>query len=891
MPTKKQLSFIDGELSPALRFKTDLASYATGLSKLYNMLVEKAGGSSNRAGFFHMWEVPFQSALKVKGRYKIFSALVPHLDDETNISAVIFMVPSGIGEQVQIINDTQGVLSNIIDNSIAVNAVAYDLNKVTMAQYGPVVYFSDGTRMWAYRREDVGGTDSMEDYSPTTKNSIVAAGASVSTTFVYVTTILDRKPVQYKVYQVFKTGEEIFYLRHQDLKVGTYSPQDPIQPTTTSGANSMNEMQFPLSADVSVKHYNIYRASRDGAISATAVEDGNWGLVGRMSRPTVDGVYKFSDYITTPDFTKKPPEDRYLFGNVGTSLSPMWDKQSMRRVGFYQQRSVIVVNPAYSDLDEGSVIVSQIGNPEYLFTHAVFTDIGAFDFKAPIGVQGRVIATMGAKRLVLFTEDAVVVVHGGERGVLTPTAVNPEVVSRVGCSDSAAPISVGDKGFFLSKTGEKIMMIQFGLEETVAVSDITELSSHLLKGKKIIQMAYTRGLEDRLWALRNDGTLISSVVREEGVGFGFSVMDTDGFVESIAASSWTGLDFVNVEDSDDARESLAISVVREGVRHLERLAYREDVVPELKNFVDSSSDFGRVLVLDEENVRYKYRDRLGVGVQPRLNITGGTLWDETETLTITELGGLAVFTLTNQVLFFYYTVGGVERAVRFDQTGTTSTSIITGRFTSLVPAELRDAQTLAADDMEKRLSRWLPAFKSFSSIASGALSVGITITRFNGRDVSVFADDMVYSSPNNPNQPTLSVAAGVLTLPSEVANGFVGLPYESDLETLNLDTSDERTFTDAKKLINEVGIAFYETKGGFVGQTESGNTLPISVDEMEEIISRSDETFEEVTKNINEHISQDIPAHWEPTGRVLIKQVDPSPITVLAVYPKGVVGK
>lgn len=51
MSTGKQLSFMAGEVSPEYQFNSKEISYATGLKKLYNGYVRKAGGAANRPGF------------------------------------------------------------------------------------------------------------------------------------------------------------------------------------------------------------------------------------------------------------------------------------------------------------------------------------------------------------------------------------------------------------------------------------------------------------------------------------------------------------------------------------------------------------------------------------------------------------------------------------------------------------------------------------------------------------------------------------------------------------------------------------------------------------------------------------------------------------------------
>jgi hypothetical protein len=175
-----------------------------------------------------------------------------------------------------------------------------------------------------------------------------------------------------------------------------------------------------------------------------------------------------------------------------------------------------------------------------------------------------------------------------------------------------------------------------------------------------------------------------------------------------------------------------------------------------------------------------------------------------------------------------------------------------------------------------RLTRWSYARNKFSGLDHLA-----------EKEVSVYADGRVYSSPLNPNRTddTITVASdGTIELPEESNYGVVELPYETELETLDLEASDSRTFTDVGKLINLVGIGLENTKGGFVGQTDK------DLMNLEEFLTREDEFLEQPTDTFSGHLKLNIPAGWEQTGRVKIKQVDPLPMTILAVYPKGVIG-
>ncbi|HET8686483.1 MAG TPA: hypothetical protein VFM18_07440, partial [Methanosarcina sp.] len=143
------------------------------------------------------------------------------------------------------------------------------------------------------------------------------------------------------------------------------------------------------------------------------------------------------------------------------------------------------------------------------------------------------------------------------------------------------------------------------------------------------------------------------------------------------------------------------------------------------------------------------------------------------------------------------------------------------------------------------------------------------------------------SSPNNPKYAaqTLTVSnAGVLTLPDYYSYGYVGLPYITEIETLNLEASDNRTLLPVGKLINAAGVGVKKTIGGYMGQANA------AIGDMQEFYTLASQNIEDPTAPFDGYLEMQYPAAWESLGRVNIKQVDPLPMSILAVYPKGIRG-
>jgi len=105
------------------------------------------------------------------------------------------------------------------------------------------------------------------------------------------------------------------------------------------------------------------------------------------------------------------------------------------------------------------------------------------------------------------------------------------------------------------------------------------------------------------------------------------------------------------------------------------------------------------------------------------------------------------------------------------------------------------------------------------------------------------------------------------------------------METLDLEASDARTFTDKGKNIGSAGVAVSKTIGGLIGQRI--NVQKVMYEKLTVRDTYGNLTVTGMTDGVR---NVPFPGSWNMKGSVVIRQVDPLPITVLAVYPKGVIG-
>jgi len=636
-------------------------------------------------------------------------------------------------------------------------------------------------------------------------------------------------------------------------------------------------------------------------------------LVGQA--PYTSGTtVSISDY-GGEDVTQTPPLDESAY--TGYSM------RNYAAAAYYQQRLIASTKPEIegdftSDtLKTGDLVASKIGVPEQMSFPTIYNDTGAFQFSIPVTDGTPVVALLAMERLMAFTQRGVYVIRGSDSAgaIITPTQINPFLVSEEGCSVAVEPKMSGRRGYFINSNHTKLMAIEFGDDANLTIKEASIFSDHTLL-EDVCQLEVLGGGEDTIYLLRRDGKLVRVTITEEGA-HGFSIVETDGFIESIyrgKSKKFYNKSLVSTATVDRYNDVLMTYVIRNGKRFLERLTYRDDVNKEGELFADCLGMFGVRLCYNgvagytRTSVPYPFNggDLAVDQYNVKINIEDTGSWLANTPTEIWCTGG-QLYTGSEGVLHFYYEdEEGKTQKIRFISNWSTSAFAtgnidfpqgFTGYFTSDVPEVLRDVrnQDLTTVEKNKLLTRWLPAF----NVIQGDMLEGVRQALLEDplsfvaeqAPVVVVGEGTVLSSPNNPDMPTLYLNKDEfgeisISLPDYYSYGYFGIPYESDFETLDMETSDSRTLTDSRKIINAVGVAFNETRGGYFGIEDAtlSNMAPISPTNYSPFNNQSE------LDNFNGHISIPIPTNWSERGRVRIRQVDPLPMTILSVYPKGVAG-
>lgn len=151
---------------------------------------------------------------------------------------------------------------------------------------------------------------------------------------------------------------------------------------------------------------------------------------------------------------------------------------------------------------------------------------------------------------------------------------------------------------------------------------------------------------------------------------------------------------------------------------------------------------------------------------------------------------------------------------------------------------------------------------------SGAAATTISgLTWLEGKTVSILADGAVH--------PRRVVTGGAITLDNPASVVQVGLPYQSDLQTLPLAMQIDGAFGQGRyKNVNKAWLRVYRSSGIFVGPTET---------ELTEAKQRTTEDYGTPPALKSEEIEVMISPAWADSGQVYVRQSDPLPLTIVSM--------
>ena len=546
---------------------------------------------------------------------------------------------------------------------------------------------------------------------------------------------------------------------------------------------------------------------------------GIYGFIGRANSTS------FTDNNLGPVKTDTPPTGTDPF--VGAGNFP-------RAVGYFQQRL------AYASTDN---------KPQTLWFSrtGVFTNFG---FSFPTKDDDAITWTIASnevntiqhltalRSLMTFTDGAEWLIQGQSSG-FTAKTINgdPQTYNGIG---GLRPLVLNNTALYAQERGRTVTAFGYTLEsDGFSGSDISVLSPQMLQEFSLVDWDYQKLPYSVVWGVREDGEMVGITYLAEQQVIGWHHHATAGKVLSVCSVP------------EGRQDALYMCVAREigGVtlHYVERMAERQ-----LPRF--AGLPLIRYAWFVDCGLRYDGTNPVGSTVT--MTLTGGVDWQYPESLTLTcsSLSQFVVGDVGDAVHYYGGLLGIAGIAFRLEIIGYTSGSTVTVRPKGVVPVEIRGV-----------------AFTSWA-MARDTLS---GLDHLEGLEVVALADGEVIKG--------LTVTAGTVDLGEPAGVAVVGLPYESEMQTLEVNIPGKETLSDKMKIIKQLTAVLFETRGGWYGRSSAEADLW-------EFKPRADTDDYGPIQPLTGKATQIITDNWSGNGQLTVVQRDPLPMNILALIPSTDVG-
>lgn len=764
-----QPSFSAGEMAPATYARTDLARYFTGLRTCRNFVVLPEGGVQNRSGTRFVVEVKDSSAK---------TRLIPFQFSTEQT----YILEFGNG-YIRFVSGGAQVVDGGSPYEIASPYSTAELWGLKFTQSADVmtIVHPNHAPMELSRIGPIDWTLTAITFepgidAPTGLAATARTGGSGDTT-----------EYQYKVTAVSSISEgsvESWASDAASVDSWDEKPGATLSWTAVAGAD----------------HYNVYKNKSSGV----------FGFIGQATGTT------FSDINITPESDNTVP--------IG--YNPFADGNNPSVVGYFQQRMVFAASAA----NPQTVWMSRTGDFHNFGYSDPSKDDDGIEFVIASRQVNEIRHLVSLRELLALTSGAEIAISGSSDAGITPDNVSAVEQSYFG-SSTVLPAIYANTAMYIQARGGKLSTLAYNyVADGFQPQDVSVLSSHLLRGYTIEDMAFTLAPNGILWMVRNDGDLLGFTFLPEQQVYAWHRHDTDGAVEAVAS----------VPEGDEDALYLIVKRTINGStkRYIERMESRQ-----LTKYLSGDFPQDRSFFVDC-GLTYDGRASLNACV-----LSGGTDWKYPNPLTLTCQFSFFNAGMVGRFLLLYGDSNpenvGDQLLVKI--TAYTSPTVVTVVPQALVPETLRNNFTL----------RWGLCATTISGLG-----------HLEGKTVNILADGDV--------EPPKVVSGGSITLDNPALIAHVGLPITADFETLDIALQNNQSFLGAKKAINNVVVLCQESRGIFAGT---------DADHLREYKQRATENWAQPIDLLTGRAEITIPARWEEPGRIFIRQTDPLPLTILGAMP------
>ena len=630
------------------------------------------------------------------------------------------------------------------------------------------------------------------------------------------------------------------------LSVKAYDTGVPVNTTSYTAWASGGFVQF---GDKSLDFDNYYvvtaiaqNAVDESAASPTGNVINNLNAIGAkntISWSAVSGALRYNIY----------KRQSGLFGYIGQTASTSFDDDNIapdmgitppivetpfvgagnypRSVSYFEQRRIF----AGTNNAPQTIWMTRSGTESDLSYTLPSKDSDRINIRVAAREANTINHIVPLTQLLLLTSAAEWRVSPVNSDVLSPSTISVRPQSYIGAND-VQPEIVNNTVVYCAARGGHVRELGYSWQASGFVTgDLSVRAAHLFDDLDITDMCYSKSPQPILWFVSSNGNLLGlTYMPEQQIG-AWHQHDTDGVFETCTAVA---------EGSEDRLYVIVKRTIGGSTkRYVERMASRQ--ITTLTNcfFVDCG------LTYNGNNT-----------TATTVTVSGGTTWGPSDVLTITASSAIFQFPSTstpptdiNDAIVLTDSAGNLYRLRII---GTSSTTVATARVDVTLPVALRNTATTV----------WGFARDTVSGL-----------THLNGKTVSILADGAV--------QPQETVSGGSVSLDRAAVVIHVGLPYESDLQTLPAVMSLDGYGQGRYKNVNKAYIRVFKSSGIFIGPT---------ADRLVEAKQRTTEPYGTPPSLKSDEIDVDLKPAWRAGGQVYLRQADPLPLTVVGLTLEVVLG-
>ena len=848
-------NFTAGELSPRLDGRTDVNKYFNGCSRLENFIIHPHGGASRRPG------TKFIASVKTAANA---TRLIPFEFSVTQTYVLEFG-----HNYFRIYKDGGQVVSSGSAVEVATPYGTSDLSAIKFTQsadlmylvhpdYSPRVISRSSHTAWtiaevAFRRgpmQDENSTTTTLVASASTGNPNITASASL-----FVATDVGR----------------IIKLHEGYAKISSITSATVAVAAVQENSDGRTELLPSYTADTI--------GFAEGDPSSTGLEHND-----RITDSTGDFVtqgFKVGQFITvtgagtsgnnvtnklvvqvTADTILLAPSADLVTEAAGQDVTIVGVLAASTSWSFGAFSATTGFPSTVTFFEERLVFANTATEPQTLF----FSVSGDFtDFAEGITSGSSLTYTIGsnqvnvirylvaARSLIVGTSGGEYVVTSGTQEPLNPTNTQIKRQTTYGTAD-IQPVQVGNVTLFVQRAKRKVRELGYNYDaDSYTAPDLTILAEHITESG-IKEFALQQEPDNIVWCVLENGKLVGMTYRREE--------QVVAWHEHIIGGRF-GTCTVTVSD------------------------YANIAVGTTLTFTKSD---GSIVTFTSEAVSGDAPADTSLGWRPYQsnNTTADNIF--------TRINAHADFTVANPsaaiVTIFEtnHNGSGFLSCVSSDTTRlvTTDEGISQVESLAIVPGDLDEDSVymIVKRTVNGAVSRSIEYFSAFdfgtdvtdaffvdSALSySGSAATSMSgLGHLEGETVAILADGSTH--------PTKSVASGALTLERTATKAHIGLNYSSVLQTMRIEAGGTEGTSQAKiKRIHDVTLRLYRSVGAKVGSLESELDLihfRSSADRMDTAIGlfSGDKEVE-------------FRGGYDSDAFVLVKQDQPLPLTILAIYPR-----